>query len=131
LQYSTGSVASIAFEFSADVHATEIAETPDGIATILLKPAAQRTADEFKAPVAYYVEHLAPQLAAERKEREALQAKLAAIKPTTAPIMRELPPGQRRQTHIQYRGNFEDLGPVVQEGAPLSLHPNAKTQPRT
>ncbi|HEY3787560.1 MAG TPA: DUF1553 domain-containing protein, partial [Urbifossiella sp.] len=48
---------------------------------------------------------------------------LADVKPmTTVPILKELPAGQRRKTHIQFRGNFMDLGPEVNEGVPAALH---------
>ena len=42
-----------------------------------------------------------------------LKTALAAIRPYTVPIQRELPAGKRRTTHIQYRGNFLDRGPQV------------------
>jgi hypothetical protein len=53
-------------------------------------------------------------------------ARLAAIKaeldtlPTT-PVMEELPTDRRRTTHIQYRGNFLDRGPVVTAGMPAAF----------
>lgn len=42
---------------------------------------------------------------------------------TTVPILRELPADRRRKTHLQYRGNFLDLGPEVQPGVPAAFHP--------
>ena len=45
------------------------------------------------------------------------------------PIQRELPAGKRRTTHIQYRGNFLDLGPQVMEGVPAVFHPLPKDLP--
>ena len=48
----------------------------------------------------------------------------------TVPIMRELPPYQRRKTHVMIRGSFLDKGPAVEPGIPTSLHPlpeNAST----
>src|SRR5205085_2445324 len=43
--------------------------------------------------------------------------RIQQLKPeTTLPIMRELP--QPRETHLQYRGNYLDLGPGVQPGLP-------------
>ncbi|MFM9058410.1 MAG: PSD1 and planctomycete cytochrome C domain-containing protein [Planctomycetaceae bacterium] len=53
----------------------------------------------------------------------AIQAALAAL-PTT-PVMEELPPERRRTTHVQYRGNFLDRGPVVTAGLPAALAPAA------
>ena len=45
------------------------------------------------------------------------------------PIQRELPPGKRRTTFIQYRGNFLDRGPQVSEGVPAAFHPLPKDLP--
>ncbi len=41
---------------------------------------------------------------------------------TTVPILRELAGDQRRTTRLQRRGNFMDLGEVVAEGLPETLH---------
>ena len=52
----------------------------------------------------------------------------AALKPSTSvPIMTELTGAKRRKTHIQFRGNFLDLGDEVSEGTPSAFHsfPNA------
>jgi hypothetical protein len=58
-----------------------------------------------------------------------LKTRLAAIRPYTVPIQRELPPGSRRATSIQYRGNFLDRGPQVSEGVPAVFHPVSKDLP--
>ena len=55
-----------------------------------------------------------------------IKARLAAIKPYSVPIQRELPPGKRRTTSIQYRGNFLDHGPQVSEGVPAVFHPRIR-----
>ena len=47
----------------------------------------------------------------------------------TVPIQRELPPGKRRKTFIEYRGNFLDRGPQVSEGVPAAFHPLTKDVP--
>jgi hypothetical protein len=59
-------------------------------------------------------------------EQQALEAKkkqLAALRGVATPIMRELPASQRRQTFLQYRGNFLDKGPEVQPGVPAAFRP--------
>ena len=40
-----------------------------------------------------------------------------------------MPPGRRRTTVIQYRGNFLDRGPQVSEGVPATFHPLPKDAP--
>jgi hypothetical protein len=59
------------------------------------------------------------------RELEAARRKaLAAIKPvTTVPVMKELPPGNRRVTKLQYRGNWNDLGPEVTAAVPAVFNP--------
>ena len=75
-------------------------------------------------------EHLTAKSAAGDSKRLAdLKARLAAIRPNTVPIMRELPADKRRTTHIEYRGNFLDRGPVVTPGTPAAFHPLPKNVP--
>ena len=52
-----------------------------------------------------------------RLEGRARDARVIAV------ATRELAPGKRRTTMIQYRGNFLDRGPVVTEGVPAAFHP--------
>jgi hypothetical protein len=52
-----------------------------------------------------------------------LKTRLVDIKPFTVPIQKELPPGKRRTTTIQYRGNYLDHGPQVTEAVPAAFHP--------
>jgi mono/diheme cytochrome c family protein len=47
---------------------------------------------------------------------------LREIKPmTTVPVLRELA-GKRRETRLQYRGNYLDKGPVIEAGLPSLFH---------
>lgn len=65
-----------------------------------------------------------PPSAAAAVELAGLRRELAQLKPvTTVPIMRELPPGQQRKTHLQRRGNFLDLDKLVTPGVPAAFHP--------
>lgn len=59
-----------------------------------------------------------------KKQQMTLEAKLKPA--SSVPIMQELPKGQQRVTRLQYRGNFQDLGPVVQPGTPSAFHPMPK-----
>jgi mono/diheme cytochrome c family protein len=60
-----------------------------------------------------------------------LRKKLSEVKPaTTVPIMKELPPEQRRKTRLQFRGNFLDLGEEVHEAVPSTFHPFPADAPR-
>src|SRR5690606_5828994 len=64
-----------------------------------------------------------PEIQRVTKRIEQTGKRLAAIKPVTTPILRELPPDQQRKTHIQVRGNFLDLGPEVEPGVLSEFHP--------
>jgi len=65
-------------------------------------------------------------------DKEAVEkatAELKEIKPfTTVPIMRELT-DKRRQTRLQHRGNYLDLGQAVEPGVPGIFHPLPPDQP--
>jgi hypothetical protein len=61
----------------------------------------------------------APEIVALRERQKTLQKERNAIKPrTTVPVMEELPAKKRRVTKLQYRGNWNDLGPEVAPGVP-------------
>jgi len=59
-----------------------------------------------------------PELRPLRQHVQQLRKRIAAIKPVTVPVMVELEGKQRRVTRLQYRGNWQDLGPVVEEMTP-------------
>ncbi len=60
-----------------------------------------------------------------------LKKRLAAMKPeTTVPVLAETAANARRQTRIQRRGNFMDLGDPVSEGVPEAIFPLPPGAPR-
>lgn len=61
--------------------------------------------------------------AEERKQLADAKKKLAGIKGTPTPILRELPNGKGRTTKIQIRGNFMVTGDVVGPGVLQEFHP--------
>jgi hypothetical protein len=113
---------------SADSRVASWHNLPAGLATILLKPAATRSAAEAAQLADYYRRQVAPELAPAREAAARLTAVLAAIKPASVPVMQELPADKRRVTKLQYRGNWNDLGPEVAEAVPAvfnSARPSA------
>jgi hypothetical protein len=64
-----------------------------------------------------------------RNQLAALRKELTGLKIITTPIMRELPPGQRRVTKIHIRGNFLNQGKVVTPGVPAVFPPLPKGRP--
>ena len=73
--------------------------------------------------------------AVERKKLTALKKRLARLKKSaprmpTLPVMQELPPDKRRQTHIMIRGNFLSPGELVRPAVPKAFHPWKESWPR-
>ncbi len=68
-------------------------------------------------------ERLQEQIAAAEKDPAELKKQLEGIQPLTTPIMRELAGDKRRKTHVQHRGNYQDLGPEVAPGVPAVFQP--------
>ncbi len=96
-------------------------EIPGEVLASLAVEKSQRS-DAQQQAIANYYRSIAPRLAPQRKQTEALKKQLAELKPITVPIMRELATDKRRKTQIQLRGNFMNLGHEVEPGLPKSLH---------
>lgn len=90
---------------------------PDILAAVTLAPD-KRSPAQQGAITAHYIRNVAKEAAPERKKLAALQKQLAAVKPVTVPIMKDLGEKDRRLTKIQLRGNWQDLGDQVVEGTP-------------
>ncbi len=102
---------------------TELLRTPERIRDILRTPAAQRTAAVERELAAYYPS-IAPSLQDARSRRLETGKELEDFRrrntvSTLVVNEREEP----RETHIQNRGNFLDLGEQVQSGVPKILGP--------
>jgi Protein of unknown function (DUF1553)/Protein of unknown function (DUF1549)/Planctomycete cytochrome C len=93
---------------------------PDNIAKLMAVPADKRTQQQ-KDEVAKYHRSIAPELKASRDMLAALQKELAAIKPPSTLVLKELP--QVRETFIHIRGNHTSRGDTVTPGVPAKLHP--------
>ncbi len=102
---------------------------PDDIRAALAVPAEQRTAPQRDRLTDYYAHEVAPEFAADRTQLAALKKQLAGVAPVTVPIVRELPPEQRRKTHIEIRGNYLALGDEVSEGVPAVFYQGRADMP--
>ena len=98
------------------------AKLPERILKVLNVEAAKRTPVQREELATFYATSLASETMPDRVRATTLSQSLAAIKPTTVPIMQELPKEQRRKTKLQFRGNYQDLGEECNEGVPSSLH---------
>ena len=115
------------FRISATTAVGAVKLVPPAIAEVLNYPWGDLDNNDKQKLVDYYMKTLVPPKPL-ANEIIALQKRLDDIKPTTVPIMRELPPDQHRQTHVQHRGNFLDVGQKVSAGIPAVFHelpPNA------
>lgn len=102
-----------------DASVIERAGLPQNIVAILDKAADQRSAEEQTQLAGWYRDNQAPELAADRKERDAKRQEYNTMKPdTSVPILRELASEKRRKTLFQFRGNYLDKGHEVHEGVP-------------
>jgi hypothetical protein len=114
--------------FTGDARVQQAAKIPANVIAALAQP--KRTPDQQKAVVDYYVRNIAKESAAERTRLAAATQELAAIKPVTVPIMRDLDPKQRRVTKVQLRGNWQSLGDEVSEATPAVFHPLPANEPK-
>ncbi|MBU6301285.1 MAG: DUF1553 domain-containing protein [Verrucomicrobia bacterium] len=100
-----------------------VAALTDPVRAALLVGKADRTAAQEALIRDYHVRQVAPGLAWERQELAALRSRLEGIRPSTVPVMTDLPKEQRRVTRVQIRGNWQNLGDEVDPGVPEAFHP--------
>ncbi len=105
------------------------AELAPDILTIIDKPEKARTPAEVSRLSAYFLDY-APSLAKARTGIAKLEKQRKSINPPLVPVMVQLDTEKHRETHIQNRGNFMDLGDVVQGAVPESFNDFPKDAPR-
>jgi hypothetical protein len=116
---------------TADADITEFARTPADQLVILRTPVDQRSEAQKQTLTQWYLGNVAPALSRQRQQLAKLEKQLAELKPATSvPIMRDLPPGQHRQTRIHLRGDWQSLGEEVSQGVPAAFHPLDDSLPK-
>jgi len=115
----------VAFKISTtpDARLLPYGTVPSGLLTLLHQRPESRTPETQNRLQEYYLAQLAPELASERTRLAEARQQIEAIKPSTVPILRELAGDKRRKTHLQYRGNYADLGVEVTEAVPAAFQP--------
>ena len=101
----------------------EVASAPKVDAAYTVPRSIDKISEADQTLLAEYQADASPEAKAIRGRLKQVEKRLAAVKPVTTPILRELPHDQRRTTHIQIRGNFLDLGPEVDPGVLGEFHP--------
>ncbi|MCC6231593.1 MAG: DUF1553 domain-containing protein, partial [Verrucomicrobiales bacterium] len=115
---------------TGDPRAADHVDTPAPVLAALRVPKSRRSAAERSLLVNHFVRHLAPTFQSERTRLATLEAERAALKALTVPVLREMPPQQRRTTKVQLRGNYLITGDEVTEGVPAAWHPLPPQAPR-
>jgi hypothetical protein len=127
-QHKRHTLGNFRVSFTGDSRVQQAAKIPANVMAALT--ASKRTADQQKLVTDYYLRNIAKESAPERKRLAAANQELAAIKPVTVPIMRDLDPKQRRVTKVQLRGNWQALGNAVNEATPAVFHPLPEDAPK-
>lgn len=125
-RYAQHLIGSFRLSTSTDARFSEWQAMPSEIAAIVTKSGSDRDSVEKGVLFDYYLRNLAPETKAMRDQWKAKKAELAALPTTTVPIMQELPAHEHRETRVQIRGNWQNLGDKVGPGTPAAFHPLAK-----
>lgn len=109
--------------------AIQRSQIPEATLAILDASAEKRSPQQAAQLAAYYREHVTPELKAERTSLAKAQTQLNGMKPATSvPVLREMM-ANRRETHLQHRGNYLDKGQKVEVGLPAVFHPAPADKP--
>ncbi len=99
---------------------------PQSLLVAAKTPTDQRTAEQQEQISSYY-RTISPLLKPLHDEIFRVETEIRKIRDLarapTVPIMRELPPYQRRKTHLLVSGSFLTKGVEVQPGVPEAFHP--------
>jgi hypothetical protein len=111
---------------TTDPRVPQRAAVPPAILAVVDTPAEKRSKEQQEALARHY-HTIAPSLQALRDEIARLEKSRPV--PPTLPVMVELPPGQRRETHLMVKGNFLNPGEKVEPGVPVAFPPLPKDAP--
>lgn len=115
---------------SSDSRVRQITATPDPVLTALRTPKDQRSPALSQLLQDHYIRHIAKESLPTRQLLASTQKKLTSLQPTTVPIMAELPADKRRKSHIQNRGEWQNLGAQVHAATPTVFHPLPASAPK-
>ncbi|WP_395741928.1 DUF1553 domain-containing protein [Prosthecobacter sp.] len=129
-EFKQHTLGSFRLSYTGDARVQQVTKVPEKVVAALAQAKDKRTPAQQQVVVDYFVRNVAKQSAAERTRLAAANKELAALKPVTVPIMRDLDAKQRRVTKIQLRGNWQALGDEVSEATPAAFNPLPKDAPR-
>lgn len=109
------------FRLSVTTAPQPVRALPAGLAEVLTVPPELR-AGSHKAELTAFYKTFSPELQPIREQIAQANQQLAAMKPATVPVMRELPGEKRRVTNVMLKGNFlakgEEVKPAFLEAFP-------------
>jgi len=121
---------SFKLSISSDSRLIDYGKVDPSILTLLSQKKETRGEDAGQKILAYYLRNVASELTSERNEVAELKKQIDEIKSFTVPILRELATDKRRKTHLQYRGNYADLGKEVVQAVPAVFQPLPEGAPK-
>ena len=129
-EHKQHTLGSFRLSYTGDTRVQQVTQVPQNVVAALAQAKDKRTPAQQQTVVDYFVRNVSKAPAAERTRLATASKELAALKPVTVPIMRDLDPKQRRVTKIQLRGNWQSLGDEVSEGTPAAFNPLPANAPR-
>lgn len=129
-EHKQHTLGSFRLSFTGDARVQQVTKVPENIVAALAQPKDKRTPAQQSAAVDYFVRNVAKENSVERQRHAAASKELAALKPVTVPIMRDLDAKQQRLTKIQLRGNWQALGDDVTAATPAAFPPLPADAPR-
>ncbi len=97
------------------------AKLPPKLLEMVERPADQRDSNQQSELAKYFREQVADELVVPRAQLIAAKKQLSEIQPSTSVLVLRERQAERRVTHLQFRGNYLDLGPEMQPGVPAAL----------
>jgi len=128
LSHSTPAAPLGKFRLSVTTAPRPVRALPAGLADVLTLAPPQRS-EEQKTELAAFYRTVSPELKAIRDQVAQVNQQIAAIKPVTVPVMRELPPPKHRPTHVMIKGNFLARGEEVKPALLDAFHPMTQNAP--
>ena len=129
-EHKQHTLGSFRLSYTGDARVQQVTKVQEGVVAALAQTKDRRTPAQQKRVVDYFVRNVSKASATERTRLAAANKELAALKPVTVPIMRDLDPRVRRVTKVQLRGNWQALGDEVSEGTPSAFNPLPPNAPR-
>ena len=90
--------------------------------TAILQTPVEKRSPERQQEILKWFQQYAASTAKWQKEVAGFKQQLDMLKPVSVPVMRELPPDQRRVTHILTKGNYLLPAEEVTPGIPAAFH---------